>query len=121
MFVKGLMIDAFFGGRKDGEVYMHRNGSFQDCSVFNLVKTTEKDVGKKSGGASRKAVEKVDRDGNVVALYASTVEAAKANYISRKSIWMRCTNRVQDPYLLDGYNYRYEESSKCRPHRKAKK
>ena len=121
VFVKSLMIDKFFGGYKGNEVYAHRNGFIQDCSVFNLVKTTRQEVGKKSGGSSRRSVEKVDRYGNVVALYASTAEAAKANYISRKSIWMRCTNQVKDPYLLDGHTYRYEESGKCKPHRKVKK
>lgn len=109
VFVKNLMIDAFFGGRKDGDMYTFRNGMSSDCSRYNLVRTNEKKVGEKTGGASRRAVEKVDKRGRVVALYSSVTEAAEENYISRKSIWMRCTNRVRNPYLLDGYTYRYEE------------
>ena len=109
VIVKNLMVDAFFGGRKPGEVYIHRNGSVQDCTVYNLVKGTQKDVGERTGGASRRSVEKVDKYGQVVALYPSTLEAAKANYMSRKAIWMRCTNKVRDPFKLNGYTYRYEE------------
>ena len=108
VFVKNLVVDAFLGGRKPGEHYGHRNGFIQDCSVYNLVKVTEKEVGEKTGGASRRAVEKVDKRGRVVALYSSVTEAAEKNYMSRKAIWMRCTKRVRNPYSLDGHTYRYE-------------
>lgn len=113
-FVKNLMIDAFFGGKKPGDVYTHRNGAVSDCSIYNLVKSTEKEVAKRVGGASRRSVEKVDKRGRVVALYSSVTEAAEKNFMSRKSIWMRCTKRVRNPYLLDGYTYRYEEPGRGR-------
>lgn len=115
VFVKNLMIDAFFGGKKPGVVYTHRNGAVSDCSVYNLVPSTEKEVAKRVGGASRRSVEKVDKQGRVVALYASVTEAAEKNFMHRKSIWMRCTNQVRNPYLLDGYTYRYEEKRGGRP------
>ena len=107
--VKNLMIDAFFGGRKPGDMYAHRNGMISDCSVYNLVKTNLKKVGQTTGGGNRRAIEKVDKNGQVVALYSSVTEAAEKNFISRKAIWLRCKKRLKDPYMLDGCTYRYEE------------
>lgn len=107
--VKRLMVDAFFGGKKPGVVYGHRNGMSGDCSVYNLYPTTKKTIGKKSGGSERRSVEKIDREGNVIALYSSVTEAAQKNYLCRKSVWVRCAGRLKgDPFALDGYNYRYE-------------
>lgn len=108
-FVKTLMIDAFLGGKKPGVCYILKNGMQTDCSLNNIGMTTPTQVGKVHGGGLRKAVEKVDRDGNVVELYPSVIEASRKNYISRKSILIRCQNKVRDPYSLDGYTYRYEE------------
>ena len=109
VFVKGLMVDAFMGGKRPGQVVIFKNGMMTDCALVNLAFSTRKKIGEQTGGASRRSVEKVDRDGNVVGLYSSVSEAAEKNYISRKSIWMRCTHQVRDPYALDGYDYRYEE------------
>lgn len=108
VFVKNLMVVTFMGGRRPGTVVGLRNGMIGDCSLNNLYFTTQKQISSKTGGASRRPIEKVDREGNVVGLYASMVEAAQKNYISRKSVWVRCKNRLQDPFALDGFNYRYE-------------
>lgn len=41
--VKRLMINAFFGGSKDGVSYGLRNGCFGDCSLANIYPLTEED------------------------------------------------------------------------------
>ena len=107
VLVKKLVRDAFFPDLPGHMRLGHRNGMVTDCSVENLYPLTRKQCGEKGGGGNRRAVEKIDRDGNVVEVYSSTVEAAKKNYISRKSIWTRCTKRLENPYSLDGYTYRY--------------
>ena len=104
-----LVADAFLGGRRPGMNIVHKNGAKFDCSPWNLVFLTKRDSGKCSEGAARRTVLKVDREGKVVEIYRSTREAAKKNFISQTAVWNRCLGRVKDPYLLDGYNYQYEE------------
>lgn len=105
--VNSLMRGAFFPGLPEGIRLAHRNGMSTDCALENLCPMTHSQCAKRNGGRNRRAVEKVDRDGNVVAIYSSTIEAAKKNYMSRKSLWLRCNKQIQDPYSLDGYTYRY--------------
>ena len=110
VMVKHLMADAFLGGRKPGDAYTHRNGCISDCSLGNIVKTTQSSMGKLHGGGMRKSVEKIDRDGNVLDLYSSVTEAAKKNYVSRKVVYYRCTDKIEgDPFSLLGYSFRYED------------
>ncbi len=104
-----LMADAFMGGRRPGYGIVHRNGAKLDCDLGNLKFLPLNECGRLSCRARRRAVEKVDRKGRVVSIYASAREAAKANFISQNSIWARCNGKVQDPYRLDGHNYRYEQ------------
>ena len=108
VYVKNLMIDAFFGGRKKGVVYGFKNGSIMDCSRNNLYPTNQTEIAKRSGGGLRKSIEKIDKDDNVLDLYASVTEAADKNFICRKSVTQRCKNRVEDPFALLGYSFRYE-------------
>lgn len=103
-----LMADAFMGGRRPGSNIIHRNGAKLDCALVNLAFVNKRAGGKISSANRRKAVVKVDKDGQVVAIYSSGREAAKKNYISQNSIWARCKGKVKDPYRLDGYDYRYE-------------
>ena len=109
VLVKGLMVKYFLGGPQEGKVVAFRNGMVCDCEKENLYFTTRHEVAKRYGGNLRKSVEKVDQDGNVIAIYRSVTEAAEKNFISRKSVWLRCANKLRDPYLLDGTTYRYEE------------
>lgn len=108
-----LMADAFMGGRRPGYNIIHRNGAKMDCELVNLSFASKQVSGKISSANRRKAVMKVDQDGQVVAIYSSGREAAKKNYISQNAIWARCTGKVKDPYRLDGYDYRYETSRRA--------
>ncbi len=109
-----LMADAFLGGRRPGYAIVHRNEQKLDCAAGNLMFVPQNECGRLSCRSRRKAVMKIDRSGNVVAIYASGREAAKKNYISQNSIWARCHGMVKDPFRLDGYDYRYEDGRRCR-------
>lgn len=107
-----LMADAFMGGRRPGYGIVHRNGAKFDCELENLKFVPLKECGRLSCRSRRRAVEKVDRSGRVVAIYASAREAARKNFISQNSIWARCNGKVKDPFRLDGHDYRYEQRRK---------
>ena len=103
-----LMADAFMQGRIPGMCIVHKNGSKFDCSLRNLRYMTHAQCGKLSGSNRRKPVLKLDKSGEVVAIYKSVTEAANKNYLSKTAVWHRCTGKVKNPYDLDGYNYKYE-------------
>ena len=103
-----LMADAFMQGRIPGTCIVHKNGSKLDCSLSNLQYMTRAQCGKLSGPNRRRAVLKVDKSGEVVAIYRSVTEAANKNYLSKTAVWHRCIGKVKNPYDLDGYTYKYE-------------
>ena len=109
--VARLVANAFFGGHAEGKSIIHLNGAKMDNSISNLKIVSKSEASRLSGGPKRKAVEMIDRDGNVVELYRSQAAAAKANYISKNSVSARCRNRLKDPYHLTGYTFRYEKVS----------
>lgn len=104
-----LMADAFMGGRRPGYAIVHKNGAKLDCFLGNLEFIPMNECGKLSCRSRRKAVMKIDRAGNVVAIYASGREAAEANHMSQTAMWHRCKRKLKDPYSLDGFDYRYEK------------
>ena len=103
-----LMADAFMGGRREGYVIIHKDGYKLNNAVWNLAFMSRSECGKLSAGAKRKAVLKIDRDGNVVEIFRSCREAARKEYVAQNCISERCLNKIQKPYLLTGYNYQYE-------------
>lgn len=104
-----LMANAFLGGQRPGYAIIHKNGVRMDNSLNNLKVVERKEAGKYSGCSRRRSVEKIDRDGNVVALYKSIREAAKANYVGSSSVSDRCRGKVKDPFDYIGFSFRYEE------------
>ena len=109
-----LMADAFMGGRRPGLCITHKNGSKFNCALWNLEFKSRQECGKLSSGNRRKTVFKIDREGNVVAIYRSAREAAEKEYISQNSISARCLGHVQNPFDLTGYNYQYEDMPRGR-------
>ena len=103
-----LMADAFMQGRKPGYNIVHKDKSKFNCDVRNLKYATNSECGKMSSSNRRRPVVKIDRCGNVVAVYPSVTVAAKKNFLSKTAVWHRCINKLKDPYKLDGYNYQYE-------------
>ena len=110
--VSGLMADAFLGGRREGDCVLHKDKSKLNNAVWNLEVVRRGGLG--STGA-RKAVVKIDRDGNVVAVYKSATEAAMREYVSLSTISLCCRNKIKDKYRLGGgYTYQYEKDYRRR-------
>lgn len=57
----------------------------------------------------RKPVVKVDRDGKVVARYASARAAAKLNYMNYQSVLDRCNGKIKKPYGEDGCTFQFDK------------
>ena len=83
----------------------HKNGMTNDNAVENIVFRTHSDVTKSIRPPRSMPVMKVDKDGNVVAIYKSQKEAAQKNYMSTCAMWHWCHGRRKDSYALDGYKY----------------
>lgn len=112
--VSKLVADAFMGGTPPGTIRAHRNGMKHDNAVENIIFLTRSESAKRHRPGNSRTVLKVDRDGNVVAIYRSQVEAARKNHISQTAISARCLGKVEDPYRLDGYNYIFEDGKRGR-------
>lgn len=107
--VAKLVVDAFMGGTPPGMVRAHRNLVKQDNAAENLCFMTKAESRKRYRAGNSLSVFKVDRDGNVVAVYRSGSEAARKNNISQAAISKRCLGLVDDPYRLDDHNYVFED------------
>lgn len=105
-----LMADAFMGGRREGYAIIHKDGMKLNNALWNLAFVSIQECGKMSAGARRKAVLKIDRDGNVVEIFRSGREAARKEYVAQNCISERCLNLIKNPYELTGYNYQYESN-----------
>ena len=103
--ISHLVAAAFIGRVPPGHSVIHKNSAKLDNEPENLLIVPQN---KTSKGGLGKTVLKVDRWGVVVAVYRSSIEAAKKNYISVCAVRNRCRGLVADPYRLDGYDYRYE-------------
>lgn len=98
--------------QRPGYGIVHRNGAKLDCALENLKFMPLRECGRLSCRSRRRAVEKIDRNGQIVAIYASAREAARKNFISQNSIWARCNGRVKDPFCLDDHDYRYDKGDR---------
>jgi len=106
--VSALVADAFLGGTPPGMRRCHKNCAYSDNSVENIVFLTNAEAAKRYRPGNSRPVVKLDREGNVVAVYRSQTEAARSNYITQQAISNRCNGKIEDPYRLDGYDYRFE-------------
>ena len=107
-----IMADTWKGKPPDGCVPYHINHIVVDNRDENIGFISRKELGRLTGRRTRrrKAVFKVDRDGNEVEVYRSAREAAKHNNMSYQTVLDRCNGKVKNEYALDGYTYRFEES-----------
>ena len=117
--ISKLVADAFMGGTPEGMFRIHKNGMMWDNAVENLAFTSREASAKRHRPGNSRPVLKLDREGNVVAIYRSGSEAARENFISQKAMSTHCRGLVEDPYRLDGYQYVYEEAYRGRPRRRA--
>lgn len=115
--VMQLMRDAFFGGQRPGYLLAHVTSMTNDCSVYNLRWVTRHEFQKSLKGPSRRAVEKISPQGEVLGAYRCVTEAAKVNFVCPQSVINRCRNRVQDEFKSFGFSFRYTtcQTKKGRP------
>lgn len=107
--VMSLMVMVWMGGPRQGMVPYHKNGDLNDNSANNIGFTTRKKLGQKTGSAScRMPVAKVTPSGDIVALYPSAREAARANHMSYQTVLDRCHGKVKKPFALDGTTYIFD-------------
>lgn len=112
--VVDLMVDAFMGGRSahPNQVVTHKNGCSHDCALYNLVWTTREDLGKRVGGAGRKTVFKVDKNGEVVQIFRSLSECARHEYIHRVTLYRMINKKTPAESSCTGYAYRLEDGER---------
>lgn len=108
VMVSKVVADAFMGGTPPGMIRVHRNRLKNDNAVENIIFLTREKAAKRQRPGNSRPVLKVDRNGEVVAVYPSTMEAARKNHISQAAIGKRCLGLIADPYRLDGFNYVYD-------------
>lgn len=111
-----IVAAAWLGQTPAGKVPYHMNGIVTDNRADNIGFITRSELGKRTGAMAdtRAIVFMVDRDGEVVEIYRSAREAAKANFMSYQSVLDRCHNRIKNPYALNGYTFQFEEEPKKR-------
>ena len=108
--VMRLMVDTWLGGYPDGMVAYHKNGDTRDDSLNNIGFISSRELGRKTGGKSKRIpVAKVDEAGEVVAVYTSARQAAKANHLSYQSVLDRCHGKIRNPFALDGHTYQFDK------------
>ena len=108
--VKYLVADAFMGGRRPGYNIIHKNGMKSDCAVENLAFANKHDTGKMYGAIGRrKAVLKLDRSGNLLAVYHSAKEAAKKNFMYEGQVKRHCRGDIQNPFKFSDFTFAYDK------------
>lgn len=111
-----IVAAAWLGPTPAGMMPYHLNGNVTDNRADNIGFIDRQTLGKRTGVMAdvRVIVFMVDRDGNVVEIYRSAREAAKANFMSYQAVLDRCHNKIKKPYALNGYTFQFEEKPKKR-------
>ena len=107
--VAKLVTDAFVGKLPDGMLRAHRNGMIQDNAIENIVLMTKTELATRNRPWNCRPVLQIDANDEVVAIYSSATEAAKANYISKAAMSRRCRGEHGRAYELYGYRFEYED------------
>ena len=104
-----IMAHVWLGGVPAGKVPYHKNGDLADHCINNIGFMTRQELGKKTGASSRRIpVNKLDKTGEVVAMYPSARAAARDNHMSYQAVLDRCNGKVKKPFALDGHNYQFD-------------
>lgn len=92
-----------------GYVVIHQSNMFTDNSVMNIryVKREKLPV-IYARPINRRAVCKLDEAGNVIEIYASAKQAARANYINLSTLCKHCNGEIKNPRITDGIRFRWD-------------
>lgn len=108
--VMGLVVEAWLGGKRPGQVPYHKNGDLNDNWCGNIGFSSRQELGRKTGASSgRVPVVKVTPEGEIVAVYPSARAAARENHMSYQTVLDRCNGKVKQPFALDGHTYQFEK------------
>lgn len=109
-----VVATAWCGETPAGKVPYHINGIVTDNRADNIGFIDRETLGRKTGAKAdrRKTVFKIDASGNVIEIYRSAREAAKANFMSYQTVLDRCHGKVKKPYALNGYTFIFEDNPK---------
>ena len=98
---------AFRPDRMTGDaVAVHRNGLHSDNTLRNLVIMTNRENGLRRNISRRRAVCKIDRDGEPLELFASISAASRATGLATKTIYRHC-NKKPTRALPDGVTFEW--------------
>lgn len=107
-----LVADAYMGGRRPGMDIVHKDGAKLNNAVYNLKFQPHIVTLKENCNNRRRPIAKVSKDGEVVDVFASAIEAAEKEFVSVETIRRRCNGKISDPYRLNGCTYMYEDKVK---------
>lgn len=107
--VAHLIYRTFIGEIPKGKVISHRDGYIWNNQARNLIALDRQEVGRMTGPKSRsKVVEKIDKDGKLIATYHSAREAGRQNFMSYQTVLDRCNGKVKNPFKLWDYDFRFQ-------------
>ena len=95
--LRSLLGRTFLRPLRKGEVYTHKNGDTLDDVATNICIMTQSELSRWVGkqGTRRRAVEKVDEQGEVLDVYRSARQAAEKNFISLMCVTDRCNGKMK--------------------------
>ena len=104
-----LVALAFYPGKCDGMIAVHRNGLHADNCAWNIVLMTRSENALRAvSRVPRKVVHKVDKNGETLEIYPSLCAAGRANGMSKTTIRKHCLDQ-KCWSLPGGVTFRYEE------------
>lgn len=106
-----IVAGAWHGPTPSGMVPYHKNGIVTDNRAENIGFIDKQTLGRNTGhmAGKRRTVFKINTSGEVVEIYRSAREAAKANHMSYQAVLDRCNGKVKNPFALDGHTYQFED------------
>ena len=58
----------------------------------------------------RRKVERIDAQGRVTAIYNNEADAAKANFVSKATVSLRCNGKTKHPFRGMDFSFQFAET-----------
>jgi hypothetical protein len=108
--VHKLMQRTFMRPALVGEVVYHKNGNRLDNWINNLAYIDRHELGRRTGGQTRKSVLKICPDSlEVIEIYRSAREAGRQNHMSYQTVMDYCNGITKRKLAVDGFIYKWED------------